>query len=211
MAVSSLPLLSSDSSLRRLNTLAFQSTYLLVITIRELFSLWQKKGTVTVNPMQTHTPNSQIPNARGRNDLPLLVDDDQHTDFSAKPWSNGRDSTRQHLWMSSPMVSRGEWLASELETSRRTSSNADSSQGIARGPWLENPYSSSASRNSALKTGWFRYDARTMNLRHSLPTQIATWPAGTSDGTLIRPPEDDDDDDAAFLRQRRSIFRSRTM
>ena len=132
-------------------------------------------------------------------------------EFSAKRWSNGRDSTWQDLWKSSTMVTRGERLDSRLDTTRRTSSNTDSSQGIARGPWLAKPYSSSAWRRSVLKTGWFRYDARTMNLLYLLPTQIATWPAGTSDGTLMTTSDAHDDEHAAILRHRRSIFWILTM
>ena len=70
----------------------------------------------------------------------------------------------------------------ERVTTRRTSSKNDSSHGIVRGPWLENPYSSSACTRRRLKMGWFRCVARTMNLLQLVPTQTATCPAGTSVG-----------------------------
>lgn len=129
-------------------------------------------------------------------------------DFSGKWWSNGRDSTWQYLWKSSAMVTRGAWFDSRMDTIWRTSWNTDSSQGIASGPWLANPYSSSAWSRRDRKTGWLRYDARTMNLLHLLPTQIATWPAGTSGGTLMilfDSEHGENEEHAAFLRHRRSI------
>ena len=97
----------------------------------------------------------------------------------------------------------------ERVTTRRTSSKNDSSHGIVRGPWLENPYSSSACTRRRLKMGWFRCVARTMNLLQLVPTQTATCPAGTSVGeggasaraAAMR---------AAFL-QRWTICRIRTM
>lgn len=68
------------------------------------------------------------------------------------------------------------------------SSNNDSSQGIANGPTLENPYSSSASARSRRKIGWFRSFARTTYLRRFSPTEMATWPGGTSEtGSLLDP------------------------
>lgn len=71
---------------------------------------------------------------------------------------------------------------SDREMDRSASSNSTSSQGMANGPsWFENPYSSSAWTSRLLKTGWFRYVARTTNLLELLPTQTATCPAGTSD------------------------------
>lgn len=88
---------------------------------------------------------------------------------------------------------------------RRTSRKSVSSQGMAKGPWLVKPYSSSACRRSFLKTGWFRYVARTTNLVRLLPTHTATCPAGTSDGGARFA------DIRALLRHRRSICRRRTM
>ena len=97
----------------------------------------------------------------------------------------------------------------ERVTTRRTSSKNDSSHGIVRGPWLENPYSSSACTRRRLKMGWFRCVARTMNLLQLVPTQTATCPAGTSVGeggasaraAAMR----------AFFLQRWTICRIRTM
>ena len=91
---------------------------------------------------------------------------------------------------------------------RRISSKTDSSHGRARGPWLVKPYSSSASTRSFLKTGWFKYEARTTNLFPAVPTQTATWPAGTSEGMR---PDGMREAAAALSRHRRSICRSRTM
>ena len=117
--------------------------------------------------------------------------------------SNGHDSelpldtsTWHRLLKSSSVYNPG----TGRSTTRRSSSNRDSSQGRARGPWLQKPYSSSAFARSILKIGWFRYVARTMNLLRLGPTHTATWPAGTSDVAS-----------RAFLRHRRSICRTRTM
>jgi len=52
--------------------------------------------------------------------------------------------------------------------------------------------------------GWFKYVARTTNLRQLVPTQTATCPAGTSDGMRLA-------EMRALLRQRLSIWRSLTM
>ncbi|KAG8492124.1 hypothetical protein CXB51_015765 [Gossypium anomalum] len=87
---------------------------------------------------------------------------------------------------------------------RITSSNTVSSQGIANGPWLVNPYSSSAWMRSFLNTGWFKYVALTTNLRQLVPTVTATCPAGTSDGIRLA-------DMRALFLHRRSICRSLTM
>lgn len=105
--------------------------------------------------------------------------------------------------------SADEIVDDERVTTRRTSSKNDSSHGIVRGPWLENPYSSSACTRSRLKMGWFRCVARTMNLLQLVPTQTATCPAGTSVGeggasaraAAMR----------AFFLQRWTICRIRTM
>lgn len=119
--------------------------------------------------------------------------------------SNGHDSPTtskpvetsmwQRLWKSSSVENPG--TGTGRDTTRRSSSKSDSSQGIARGPWLQKPYSSSAFTRSILKIGWFRCVARTMNLLLLGPTHTATCPAGTSTAT--------------FLRHRRSICRTRTM
>ena len=134
--------------------------------------------------------------------------------FSVKPWSSGRDScqksrlllipTWQCLWKSSRLTNRVELPDSDREIIRSTSSNSASSQGIAKGPWLEKPYSSSAWIRSFLKAGWFRYVARTTNLLQLVPTQTATCPAGTSEGMRLA-------DMRALLRHRRSIWRILTM
>lgn len=110
----------------------------------------------------------------------------------------------QYLWKSSRLTNRVDAPDSDREMNRSTSSKSDSSQGIASGPWLEKPYSSSASTRSFLKTGWFRYDARTTNRVQLLPTLTATCPAGTSDGMRLA-------DMRALLRHRRSSWRSLTM
>ncbi|KAF3514856.1 hypothetical protein F2Q69_00009550 [Brassica cretica] len=60
------------------------------------------------------------------------------------------------------------------------SSNNDSSQGIAKGLMLENPYSSSASFRRSRKIGWFRCFARTTYLHLLTPTETATCPGGIS-------------------------------
>lgn len=129
-------------------------------------------------------------------------------DLSAGAWRSGRDSgqcrpTWQLLWRSSRVVeNRPEPV---LEMNRITSSKRDSSHGMVSGPWLSNPYSSSACNRSFWKKGWFRYVACTTNLLHPAPTHTATCPAGTSDG--IR----EADDIRALLRHRCSICRSLTM
>lgn len=105
---------------------------------------------------------------------------------------------------SSRFTNRFGFSDSDQEMNRRTSWKRVSSQGMTSGPGLEKPYSSSAWRRSFLKTGWFRYVARTTNLVRLVPTQTATCPAGTSDGMRLA-------DMRALLRQRRSIWRSRTM
>lgn len=132
----------------------------------------------------------------------------------AIPWSNGRDSvqksmfflnpTWQYLWKSSKLTNRAEWPDSDLEMNRIASSKSDSSHGMANGPWLVKPYSSSAWTRSFLKTGWFRYVARTTNLLQLVPTQTATYPAGTSDGMRAA-------DMRALLRHLLSICLSLTM
>lgn len=137
-----------------------------------------------------------------------------HMVLSSNPWSKGRDSvqklsvlltpTWQCLWKSSRFKKRVEFPDSDLEMYRITSSNTVSSQGIANGPWLVKPYSSSAWTKSFLKTGWFKYVARTTNLLQLLPTQIATCPAGTSEGMRLA-------EIRALLRHRRSNCLSLTM
>lgn len=132
----------------------------------------------------------------------------------AIPWSNGRDSvqksmfflnpTWQYLWKSSKLTNRAEWPDSDLEMNRIASSKSDSSHGMANGPWLVKPYSSSAWTRSFLKRGWFRYVARTTNLLQLVPTQTATYPAGTSDGMRAA-------DMRALLRHLLSICLSLTM
>lgn len=112
--------------------------------------------------------------------------------------------TWQYLWKSSRFRNRVELPDSDREMNRRSSSKSDSSQGMASGPWLVKPYSSSAWTSRFLKTGWFRYVARTTNLLQLLPTQTATCPAGTSEGMRVA-------DIRALLRQRRSNCRSLTM
>lgn len=137
--------------------------------------------------------------------------------FSATAWSNGRDSINRsslllipppwwHFWRSSGQVNRLERDESEREINRIASSKTDSSQGITNGPWLAKPYSSSAWTSRLLRIGWFRYDARTTNLLQPLPTQTATCPDGTSDGTQRLT-----EDNRALFRHRRSICLSLTM
>lgn len=115
--------------------------------------------------------------------------------------------TWQHLWTSLTLHNGSGAPVSGRETTRRISSNVDSSQGIVNGPtWLK-PYSSSACTRSFLNMGWFRYVARTMNLLELLPTQTATCPAGTSDGVA----REAEAAIRAFLRHCLSIWRILTM
>lgn len=142
---------------------------------------------------------------------------DHQMAFSATPWSNGRDSINRsslllilipplHFWRSSGQVNRLDRDESDREINRIASSKTDSSQGITNGPWLAKPNSSSAWTRRLHMIGWFRYDARTTNLLQPLPTQTATCPDGTSDGTQRLT-----EDNRALLRHRRSICLSLTM
>lgn len=131
---------------------------------------------------------------------------------SATPLSSGRDSPKMPWGPPPPPPRRPtwqhRWRSSAWETARRISSNAASSQGMASGPWLANPYSSSARERRRRKTGWLRCVAGTTYLRHPPPTSTATWPSGTSGGGAAA---GDEAAWAAFLRQRRSICRIVTM
>lgn len=137
-------------------------------------------------------------------------------DLSENPSKSGLDSAKnlrllwkptwQYLWKSSKLMKRAELfiLDSIRAKYRRISSKRDSSQGMANGPVLVNPYSSSAWTSRFLNTGWFRYVVRTTNLLQLEPTVTATWPAGTSEGRRRAAID-------AFLRHRLSIWRSLTM
>ena len=94
--------------------------------------------------------------------------------------------TWQHLLRSSKFNIRPDLLVSDFDTTRRISSKTASSHGIANGPAVLKPYTSSASTSKFLKMGWLRYVARTTNLLQLAPTQTATCPAGTSDGAEVR-------------------------
>ena len=136
-----------------------------------------------------------------------------HTTFSTTAaWSNGLVSINMllippwHFWRSSGQVNRLDREESDREMNRIASSKTDSSQGITNGPWFAKPNSSSAWTSRLLRIGWFRYDARTTNLLQLLPTQTATCPDGTSDGTQRLT-----EDKRALLRHRRSICLRLTM
>jgi|APAra0007618328_1042625.scaffolds.fasta_scaffold36875_1 hypothetical protein len=170
-----------------------------------LYFLPWRLNSYRVKPGQNHTNWQQS------------APSDHQIAFSATPWSNGRDSIIRsslllilipplHFWRSSGQVNRLDREESDRDINRIASSKTDSSQGITNGPWLAKPNSSSAWTRRLLMIGWFRYDARTTNLLQPLPTQTATCPDGTSDGTQRLT-----EDNRALLRHRRSICLSLTM